>query len=444
MESFDIDEISLPDGFKARMKNQLVKDYDAFIESYKKPANRALLVNTLKITAKQLCALPGISDLTPVKWAENGFYYREDLRPGKLPYHDAGLYYVQEPSAMRVAEAAGALPGERVLDLCAAPGGKTAGLAASMCGSGLLVANEIHPARAKILSQNAERLGIRNCIVTNISPVGLSARFPLFFDRVVVDAPCSGEGMFRKEPEALACWSEENISLCARRQHEILENADLNLAPGGSLIYSTCTFAPEENELQIEAFLREHPDYELVLQEYIYPHENDGEGHFVARLKKGGSAVRGPQRKEKYRADKAAIKVWDAFRSEYLSKSCFLNTIDHDTPLVSFGENLYLIPEALDLSGLKVLRPGLHLGQILKGRFIPSHALALTLSPGDAAACLDLSPQDAAKYISGLALPAQGDLSGWVLITVCGKSLSWGKAANNLIKNHYPKGLRHL
>ena len=242
--------MELPVLFEERMRRMLPpEEYEQFLKSYEREQYHALRVNTLKIRRKEFLER-GLFDLEPVPWCENGFYYGENERPGKHPFHEAGLYYIQEPSAMSAAALADVQPGEYVLDLCAAPGGKSTQLASALQGQGLLVANEIHPARAKILSQNIERMGVRNALVTNETPQSLALRFPAFFDRIIVDAPCSGEGMFFKEEQALIHWSPENVQMCASRQDEILEEAAKMLAPGGTLVYSTCTFAPEEDEGQ--------------------------------------------------------------------------------------------------------------------------------------------------------------------------------------------------
>ena len=251
MNNCDCVNDQLPEEFLNRMQG-IMKDEDflAFVSSYGRKRLFSLRLNPLKTDGrKALDILQGGRELlSPVPWEPDGFYYPEDFRPGRLPWHEAGMYYIQEASAMAPAMLCGVRPGERVLDLCAAPGGKSTKLAASLRGEGILVANEIHPARAKVLSANVERMGVRNALVTNETPQRLASRFPLFFDRVVVDAPCSGEGMFRKDEEALKQWSLENVYLCAERQAQILEEAASMLRPGGVMVYSTCTFSPEENE----------------------------------------------------------------------------------------------------------------------------------------------------------------------------------------------------
>lgn len=327
--------LPLPEEFNQRMKKMLGEEYEAFLASYDKDRSRGLRINPLKSAALASSwegeeipeleeAFPALKEweLAPVPWSKGlGYFYQDPARPGKSPLHEAGLFYLQEPSAMSVAALAGVQPGERVLDLCAAPGGKSTMLAAFLRGRGLLVSNEINPGRAKILSQNVERLGIRNAVVMNEPPEHLAERFPSFFDKVVVDAPCSGEGMFRKEEQALAMWSKENVRICAERQAGILDEAATMVKSGGRLVYSTCTFAPEEDEQSIAAFLVRHPEFSLVdlpgllgekraafgfdtghpewcegneeLKKAIrlWPHRLEGEGHFAAVLRKEGTAV---------------------------------------------------------------------------------------------------------------------------------------------------------
>ena len=277
---------SLPEAFLSRMQQLLPEksEYESFIQSYDKDHYQALRINPLKGDAGTLFAHLGCT-LTPVPWCSTGFYYPQELHPGKSPYHEAGAYYIQEPSAMAPAAYLDAQPGEKILDLCAAPGGKSTQIAGAMRGQGLLISNEIHPARARILSENIERMGISNAIVTNMAPAELSAHFPLFFDRIMVDAPCSGEGMFRKNDEAISQWSPENVALCAQRQQEILEQADLMLRIGGRMVYSTCTFSPEEDEQCILQFLDTHPLYRLI-QVPLY----DGMQHGL--IKDAQSAIR--------------------------------------------------------------------------------------------------------------------------------------------------------
>ena len=299
----------LPQLFLDRMKQMLEEEYPAFLNSYEDARYQALRINPSKTDTDRFTEETSFH-LQPVPWEANGFYYEKEDQPGKHPYHEAGVYYIQEPSAMAPAAYLDAQPGEKVLDLCAAPGGKSTQIAAAMQGKGLLVSNEIHPARAKILSENMERMGVKNVMVTNESPQTLAGMFMEYFDRIMVDAPCSGEGMFRKNEQACEEWSPENVQVCAARQQEILACAASMLRPGGRMVYSTCTFAPEENEGTISRFLEQHPQFHIVpVKKYpgmadgvaawtkhpaaeigdtirLFPHHLHGEGHFVAVLEK--------------------------------------------------------------------------------------------------------------------------------------------------------------
>ena len=446
----------LPEEFKKRMKQLLGGEYEEFLESYEREPSQALRVNLLKITPQEFQALSPFA-LRPVPWAETGYYYGREDRPGRHPFHEAGLYYIQEPSAMAVGSLADARPGERVLDLCAAPGGKTTHLASSMGGRGLLVSNEIHPVRAKILASNVERMGIPNCIVANEKPEALAQRFPGFFDRIVVDAPCSGEGMFRKEEQAVKEWSAENVRMCAGRQQEILEAASGMLRPRGVLVYSTCTFAPEENEKSVSIFLDKHPEFhvkkvsagaqfspgvpawsgsrpETADTFRLWPHRLEGEGHFAAVLEKDGEAGKRELPLKMPPVDPGAWKLYREFEQENLR-------FERKGVPVLFGEQLYLLPCAFPLKGLKVLRAGLHLGTVKKNRFEPAHALALALKASEAAAVCAMDVQQAQAYLKGAVFEGTGE-KGWRLMLAEGYSLGWGKEAGGMVKNHYPKGLR--
>lgn len=448
----------LPCEFKERMRRFLGGQSDSFFECYEKRPSQALRVNTLKISVEEFLKR-GIFALRPVPWTKDGFFYNPEERPGKHSYHEAGLYYIQEPSAMAVGVLAAPRPGERVLDLCAAPGGKTTQLAAAMEGKGLLVSNEIHPVRAKALSQNVERMGIANAVVTNEKPQALAEKFPLFFDRIVVDAPCSGEGMFRKEEQALESWSLQNIQMCAKRQRDILHTAARMLRAGGTLVYSTCTFAPEENEGTVSAFLKSHPDFSVRRTEAyegfgagrpewadalpetaetfrLWPHLLEGEGHYAAALQKEGEGLC-PEISEKMPpVDQSAWELYLQFARENLTRM-------PDGVPVLFGDQLYLLPCAFPLKGLKILRAGLHLGTCRKNRFEPSHALALFLREKDVVRSCALSCGDerVASYLKGETVRTEGE-NGWNLLLTDGYALGWGKLVDGVLKNHYPKGLR--
>lgn len=413
-----------------RMRAQL-SDFAAYRACLSQPPYRGIRVNTLKISPDAFREIAPFA-LAPAAWEPNGFLISEE-KPGKYFYHDAGLYYVQEPSAMCAVPLLGARPGERVLDLCSAPGGKGTQIAQAMQGKGLLVLNEKMPDRAKVLLQNVERMGVANAVVTCAEPSELAARLPAFFDRILVDAPCSGEGMLRKEPAAAENWSEENVFMCAERQKKILESAIAMLAPGGTLVYSTCTFAPEEDEANADWLVRAFPELTCTEQKKIYPHRERGEGHFAARfIKEDGerAAFRAP----KLPADRAAVAAYRAFAGDFLRRP-------PEGTFASFGNSLCLLPgEVFPLGGLRVLRCGLQLGTMEGRRFVPAHALALGVPRQDIAALCSYPQEDIARYLHGEELPA-AELRGWCAVAYEGWPLGLGKSSASM-KNHYPKGLR--
>lgn len=449
--------MNLPEDFIHMMQALLGEEAPAFFESYEKERTQGLRVNTLKTTPQQFLSASGFS-LEPIEWSPVGFRYSAQMRPGKHPYHEAGVYYIQEPSAMAAAELLAPESGEAVLDLCAAPGGKSTHIAQKMEQRGLLWSNEINASRAKVLSQNIERMGIRNAVVSNETPKRLADRLPAFFDRVLVDAPCSGEGMFRKDEQARGEWSLENVAHCAERQREILDCAAAMLKPGGRMVYSTCTFNPLENEETINAFLQKHPDFSLLEMPRdggfssgrpewtaeknaelsktlrLWPQTVDGEGHFFAVMQKAGLNIPTPERSV---SDKIKCKEFSSFAHEALTQMPSGNYL-------FFGEQLYLAPGGMpDCREIRVLRPGLHLGTVKRNWFQPSHALALAMTPEQAVKHYDLTADSAeiSAYLRGEAFSAQGE-KGWYLITVDGYSIGWGKLTDGSMKNHYPKGLR--
>jgi len=452
--------LRLPEAFVAKMKKLLHEEADEFFAVYENEKTNGLRVNPLKTSPDSWAKMAPFS-LTPVPFCPTGFYYDRSEQPGKHPYHAAGLYYIQEPSAMAVAEALRPAPRETVLDLCAAPGGKTTQLGAMMENKGLLVANEIHPKRVKALAENVERLGLTNTVVVNETPEALAERFPGFFDKILVDAPCSGEGMFRKEEEAASFWSQAYVEECAARQRRILQSAYAMLKEGGILVYSTCTFSPEENEQTIEWLLQTYDDLRMVPIEKtggiepgrpewtktnraelehaarLWPHRVKGEGHFIAKLQKQRPTAPWNGRRAKTNAPKAAIRLYRQF------EQATLRTERHGT-VVSFGSHLVMLPEQCpDWSGLKVVRAGLHLGEVKKERFEPNHALALALRTDEVNHVLDLpsTGHEIIRYWHGETLPTGGD-RGWLLVTVDGYPFAWGKEVKGTVKNFYPKGLR--
>ena len=427
----------LPEAFLERIKIQLGEEYGAFLESLERPRAVALRFNPLKGERPEL---PFVMD--PVPWEPEGFYYDPESRPGLHVYHEAGVYYLQEASAMAPVTLLDPQPGENVCDLCAAPGGKTTQIAGRMMGEGFLLCNEINPKRAKILSRNMERMGVANALVTNEHPERLAQKYPGFFDRVLVDAPCSGEGMFRKEEAAVTDWSQETVEMCARRQAEILHSAARLVRPGGRLVYSTCTFAPEEDELAVEAFLKEHPEFTPEEMEApwfdkgekgsfrMWPHKLLGEGHFAAVFRKeNGETTEIPSVK-----GEKLPKQWEAFAKELAIRL-------PAGKAVTFGQNLFWVPEEMpDISRMKVLRPGLELGTVKKDRFEPAHALALWLKACRNTESFASGSGEIKAYIHGEVVPSEK--KGWCLVCADGYSIGWGKGDGRVLKNHYPKGLR--
>lgn len=438
----------------------------AFSGSLQEERSFGLRRNPLKYTKEEFEEkMPFFLERVP--WAEEGYFYRSKEQPGKSPCHEAGAFYVQEPSAMIAAGLLGAEPGERIMDLCAAPGGKSTQIAGKMLGEGVLVCNEYVPARAKILSRNVERMGITNCVILSETVKRLAECFPLFFDRVLVDAPCSGEGMFRKEEQALLQWSPENVLMCAERQREILEEAAKIVKPGGVLVYSTCTFSEAEDEAVIRNFLENHREFRAdgaVLSEKLskagvcpgglpgtvrmWPHKLRGEGHFAARLLKAGDPgkadLRGTAGRGKSVQKMAKGESENGFREfcrQYLQED-YRDRLEDRGNLVWKREHLYLVPRDLpEISGLRAERGGLHLGEAKKGRFEPSHTWAMTLKKEDVLQTVEA--EDPMEYLRGETLENKG-FSGWLLVLLQGKPMGWGKAGGNTIKNHYPKGLRIL
>lgn len=482
----------LPAPFLARMEQMLGEEFPLFLASYAAPPTAGLRVNTLKLTPQEFQAVsPFPLQLLP--WTEAGFLLGDTAAitpaPGRHPYHAAGLYYLQDPSAMAVVEALAPLPGEKVLDLAAAPGGKTTHLAARMQGRGLLVANEIHPRRVWDLAENLERWGVSNAVITNEAPERLAAEFGPYFDRVLLDAPCSGEGLFRKTPAARTEWSASLVQSCAARQSAILNQAARLVRPGGWLVYSTCTFSLQEDEALIARFLAAShageefvfdlvslqrlpgldpaqaawaapddplaPAYPLERAARIWPHRSPGEGHFMALMQRndpGSSALGQALRPPHHKADpdlEQARRLYTTFCRSTLESDPFAG------PLALAGAYLYYQPFPLpSLQGLKVIHPGLWLGTVKKERFEPSHALALALQSGHARRSLPLDAAEAmcASYLHGETLEAgrmKGDGDGWSLVSLSAPGsprtfpLGWGRRLGDQVKNAYPKGLRH-
>ena len=423
-----------------------IKDFnlDEFIQSYDLPAVKSLRINTLKGDIVKFLSINdfNISEGDVVKWCPTGFYYDDnDANPcGKHPYHSAGVYYIQEASAMAPVEEMHIEKGDMVLDLCASPGGKSTQIATHLGNEGLLVCNEPVLDRARILSENIERMGIGNAVVLNHKPEELSDRFAGFFDKILVDAPCSGEGMFRKNNAAISEWSIDNVKMCSDRQKYIFAEAVKMLKPGGRIVYSTCTFSKMEDEENAEYFVNSDESLNFVKMHKIWPHKEKGEGHFLAVFEKESEENNRKYVEEKGINEKE-IKEFFNFESEVL-KNKLKDILPYDFRYVIFGEDLYALHASmLSLKGLKVLRPGLHLGKLKKGRFEPAHAFALFLNKNEVKNCVDIDLNVAKRYLHGETFNAEGN-KGFNLICIDGYSLGWGKLSNDIMKNHYPKGLR--
>jgi NOL1/NOP2/sun family putative RNA methylase len=459
--------MNLPEKFEERMRSMLGDEYDDFIRAFEdEPIYAGIRVNTLRRDAHE-AVKNAFGELEAVPWCPDGFYADKSKISGNHPLHIAGLIYFQEPSAMCAAAGLPIDEGDRVLDLCAAPGGKSTQAAAKLNGTGLLVANEIIKSRAEILSENIERMGVTNAIVTNESPDRLAEKYPCFFDKIIVDAPCSGEGMFRKEPQAVTEWSYEHTVSCGERQKNILTSALSMLKPGGMIVYSTCTFAPEENE-KIAAWLIENgmelcpmkglemlttgtdewsgSEYDMSLTRRIFPHKNKGEGHFAALFRKSGENTVDNEpktgkksRKSKKSADKSSVEDAMKLYREFEKKTL---TVQLDGEPVLFGDKLYMKPTGIDIDKIRVVRCGLQLGTIKKNRFEPSHSLALALGRDDLKTYVSFGYEDAEliKYLSGETIPC--DKNGWCAVCAEGYPLGWGKCSGGVLKNHFPKGLR--
>ncbi|HHT08272.1 MAG TPA: hypothetical protein GX006_07210 [Clostridiales bacterium] len=426
----------LPLGFIQSIAHLLPTELGDFLDAFGGAPHRAL-----RFSARR--EQPDIDGLEgPVPWAHNAYYIKPGAQLGAHPLHWAGAYYIQEPSAMAAAAALGAQPGERVLDVCAAPGGKATQLADMMRGQGVLIANDPVLPRARELSRNIERMGIQNAVVLSNTAQQLAAAFPETFDRVLVDAPCSGEGMFRKEPQSMQHWTSEAPAACAARQTDIVSQAAQTLKPGGSLVYSTCTFNDVENEGVIRAFLQSHPNF--ALQPFtlpglgeagdgmlrMWPHRVRGEGHFVALMTK-----RGETQRRQYPAPQATR---DMLEVQKIIQDWVLDDLHINDQL---GDVFTQLPAGTPpLHGLRVLRAGLHIAQRVGKTIRPDHALALACAPRKTTN-LTLAQADAYRRGEVLTI-ANHALNGFVAPTLAGWPLGWAKAGEGQLKNRYPKGLR--
>lgn len=482
----------LPEAFLNRMQEMLGEEYEDFLAAYEEPRTYGLRVNTRKITPEEFEKL-NVFSVRRIPWVKNGFFYDEDVRPARNPLYAAGVYYLQEPSAMTPAACLPVQPGERVLDLCAAPGGKATELGAKLKGRGLLVANDISASRARALLYNLEVFGIDNAFVTNETPAALAGVFEGFFDKILVDAPCSGEGMFRKEEAVARDWTPEKSEYFSGQQREIVSRAVRMLRPGGMLLYSTCTFAPCEDEQTISWVLEQFPEMHLVpLPEYegfsggcprwgngeetlkycvrLWPHKMHGEGHFLALLEKDGQGQaenRVPERegntgktagkKEKKKRKGAGSAPGNnsgpgLTRKELQILEEFLEPCARNFPtdrLEQRGQKVYLVPELPEnVRGLKFLRNGLYMGEIRKDRFEPSQQLAMTLRAYEFRERICLKPEDerVERYLRGETLnilPGETESpAGWKLVCVGDYPLGWGKLVKGVLKNKYQSSWR--
>jgi len=455
--------MKLPEEFLNKMKALLgEKEFEEFLESYKLPRYYGLRVNTLKCSAEDFLKIPPFN-LERVPWTKDGFYYEEGAGPGKHPYYHAGLYYIQEPSAMLPGAVLGAQPGDKVLDLCAAPGGKTVQIGADLKGEGLLVSNDISSDRVKALVKNIELCGIKNAVVTNETPEKLATVFKDYFDRILVDAPCSGEGMFRKDEDAARSWMNFKCEKCASMQRDILESVDEMLKEGGTLVYSTCTFSPEEDERMIVEFMGKHPYY--IIEEIpkiggidfgrpewsngsenlkkaarLWPHKLKGEGHFVAKLRKMG----------KGNMNSGSIPFDITWKREKPKELVDFEEQNLNIKLNGYfsmkGRNLYSLPcEIPELRGIKVAKFGWYLGEIEHGRLDPSHSLAISLKMEDfkRSISFESTSREIISYLKGETLIVEGE-KGITAVCVDGYVAGLAKQTGDMLKNLYPKGWRKM
>ena len=457
--------MNLPAAYEEKIKKLLGAEFDEYIKCYEEKRLYGLRVNTKKISVedfKKICPFP----IEPIPWIENGFYYDgEKEQPAKHPYYFAGLYYLQEPSAMTPANRLPIEPGDKVLDVCAAPGGKATELGAKLKGQGVLIANDISNSRAKGLLKNIEVFGIGNVLVISEEPGKLEEYFPEYFDKILIDAPCSGEGMFRKDKKMIKAWEEHGPEFFAKIQRSIVTQAARMLKPGGMILYSTCTFDPEENEGTIEYLKKEYPEFEIQeIAPYerfctgkpevtvskdssftktvrIWPHKMHGEGHYLALLRKGPEQEKTVREVVKKRTKKIPEEILEFFQD--VSWDMDWNRLE------VYSEKVYYMPEDIpDVKGLRFLRTGLYLGDLKKNRFEPSQSLAMCLKAEEYQHTVNFSVDDERiiKYLKGETIDVDDVVSprekGWQLVLVDGYPLGWGKLANGTLKNKYLPGWR--
>lgn len=452
----------LNENYASRMQLLLGDEYEEYLASFTKKPYSGLRVNTLKITPEQFKAISPFP-LRQVPWAENGFYYEKGCQPAKHPYYHAGLYYLQEPSAMLPAAMLPVSPGDRVLDLCAAPGGKSTELAAKLKGEGVLVSNDISASRAMALLKNLELFGVKNSIVLSEYPAKLEMVFTGYFDKILIDAPCSGEGMFRKDPSIMKAWEKQGPDFYHKLQKEILGPAVRMLRPGGMMVYSTCTFSREENEGTLSWLLQQFPDMHIIPAEFsipdgfvygkpewgggqeelayalrLFPYRIKGEGHFAALLKKDGDS--------RWDINTVSLK-----KPVLLAETAdFLRMCGIDIEKGNFSinkERVYLVPKGLpELEHFRILKPGLYLGDQKKNRFEPAQPLANALYANEFPNCIRLQSDDirVMKYLKGETIEVADSGSGWQLVCVDGFPLGFGKLNRGTLKNKYSASWRMM
>ena len=475
----DSDKIkTLPLPFLERMKEMLGDDYDTFLQSYENPRTYGLRINTAKLSCQDFEKLSPF-EIRPIPWISNGYFYDEESRPARCAYYQAGLYYLQEPSAMTPASRLPIEPGDFVLDLCAAPGGKATALGSALNDTGFLLANDISTSRARALLRNLELFGIKNMLVTDEKPARLAQRFPAFFNKILLDAPCSGEGMFRKEEALARDWTPEKSAELSDIQKDLILKAADMLRPGGMMLYSTCTFSPCEDEEVVAYLLQERPDMELMeMPGYegfsegrpefasasvsqgsfdpsslrkcvrIFPHKMDGEGHFLALFHKKGDSLPPFFRPAGKGPDKNTRKWLEEFFAEIGLHTLGGQEFDWNRVEVRKDKVYYQLPFPLDLRGISFLRNGLYLGDLKKNRFEPSQPLALALHKEDIEATISLSVSDEriTRYLKGETLNIEPEEAarkkGWHLLCADGYPIGFGKLVNGILKNKYPAGWR--
>ncbi len=455
--------MELPKLFEENMIALLGDEYETYKSCLDEPMYHGIRINTMKISVEDFLKINPFH-LKPVPWCDNGFYYDEQLdKPSKHPYYFAGLYYIQEPSAMTPASVIPVEKGDRVLDICAAPGGKSTELAAKLDGTGVLVSNDISASRAKALLKNLEVFGATNALIISEAPYKLSERFAGYFDKILIDAPCSGEGMFRKSNSMITAWENNGNQLFSDLQISILKEVVKMLKPGGKILYSTCTFAPLENEKSVDYLLSldpelkicdfskyedfdyGHPEWsdsgneDLTKCARLWPHKIEGEGHFVALVGKEGDS------KNSYNFGNYPIKKAKLTKETLEFFDMIIKDFDFDRIEMS-QDKLYYIPETFPaVRGLRILRCGLYLGEVKKNRFEPSQSLAMSLKSTDFSNVIDLKCNDERinKYLKGETIEADGS-NGWALVCVDSYPLGWGKLNNGILKNKYLPGWRMM